>query len=159
MTQTDIPLSAMEPFNVGRSSFRLLFDFGVMLSCFSSAPKKRVLDFGAGTGWISEFLARLGYEVYAIDVDRGTPGAGHSRSKETTAFIETYKKDDPTWIERDVVLDEIAQISKESGFSELVVLPTLLPGLKSYTASQWMKFRKGDPVLARGYINLLKDFN
>ena|SRR5688572_20508126 len=79
MTQTDIPLSAMKPFNVGRSSFRLLFDFGVMLSCFSSAHNKRVLDFGAGTGWISEFLARLGYEVYAIDVDRGTPAAIRSR--------------------------------------------------------------------------------
>lgn len=231
MTQTDVPISAMEPFNVGRSTFRLLFDFGVMVSCFSSSPNKRVLDFGAGTGWISEFLARLGYEVYSIDVDTGMPasirarafadrrldrmsitavigsgmdlpfpdgffshvccfdtlhhmndypktfdemsrvlapggravfiepGARHSRSKETIEFIETYKKDDPTWIERDVVLDEIARISKESGFSKLVVLPTLLPGLKSYTASQWMKFRGGDPMLAQEYVNLLKDFN
>jgi glycosyltransferase involved in cell wall biosynthesis/SAM-dependent methyltransferase len=232
MTQIDIPKWALEPFNVGRSTFRLFFDFGVMLSCFSSSPNKRVLDFGAGTGWLSEFLARMGYEVYAIDVDADVmpssirlrvladhrlnlksitpvigsgmdlpfpngffshvccfdtlhhmndypktfreisrvlapdgravfiePGARHSRSEETIAFIETYKKDDPTWIERDVALDEIAQISKESGFSNMVVLPTLLPGLKSYTVSQWTKFRGGDSTLAIDYINLLKDFN
>ena len=232
MKQTDIPISAMEPFNVGRSTFRLLFDFGVMLSCFSASSNKRVLDFGAGTGWISEFLARLGYEVYAIDIDDDVmpasirsrvladrrldltsitavigsgmdlpfpdelfshvccfdtlhhmndyprtfreisrvlapdgraifiePGARHSRSQETIAFIETYKKDDPTWIERDVVLDEIVKISKESGFSNVIVLPTLLPGLKSYTASQWTKFRLGNSSLETDFINLLKDFN
>ena len=87
------------------------------------------------------------------------PGARHSRSEETIAFIETHKKNDPTWIERDVVIDEIAQIAKESGFSNMIILPTLLPGLKSYTAGQWTKFRQGDPSLATDYINLLKDFN
>ncbi len=231
MAEPEIPTSAMEPFNVGRSTFRLLFDFGVMLSCFSSSPNKRVLDFGAGTGWISEFLARLGYEVYALDIDKGMPasiharasadrrlastsitpvtgsgmnlpfpngffshvccfdtlhhmhdypqtfremsrvleaggravfiepGARHSRSPETIEFIRTYKQDDPTWIERDVVLDEITQISRKSGFSTLVVLPTLLPGLKSYTSAQWSDFRQGNPALVRDYINLLADFN
>lgn len=231
MMHTGVPISAMEPFNVGRSTFRLFFDFGVMLSCFSPSPNKRVLDFGAGKGWISEFLARLGYEVYAIDIDTDMPasirsrmvadrrldgmsitavigsgmdlpfpseffshvccfdtlhhmndypktfremsrvlapggraifiepGARHSRSKETIAFIEAFKKDDPNWIERDVVLDEIAQISKECGFSKLVVLPTLLPGLKSYTAGQWMEFRKRDAAFVEDYVNLLKDFN
>ncbi len=79
MTQTDIPTSAMEPFNAGRAAFRLLFDFGVMLSCFSSSANKRVLDFGAGTGWISEFLSRSGYEVYAIDIDEGSPASIQSR--------------------------------------------------------------------------------
>jgi SAM-dependent methyltransferase len=87
------------------------------------------------------------------------PGARHSRSAETIAFIETYKKDDPTWIERDVVLDEIEKISKESGFSSMLILPMLLPGLKSYTASQWTKFRRGDRSLEADYINFLKDFN
>ena len=231
MTDTGIPLSAMEPFNVGRSAYRLFFDFGVLLKCFSDSPNKRVLDFGAGTGWISEFLARLGYEVYSIDIDKGMPGsirfrlsadkrlnsaviqpvigsgmalpfpdgffshiccfdtlhhmtdypqtfremgrvlepggrsvfiepgARHSRSKETIAFIETYKKDDPDWIERDVVLDEIAQISKECGFSGLTVLPMLLPGLKNYSAGQWDKFRRGDRSLTHDYLTLLKDFN
>ncbi len=231
MAQADIPISAMEPFNVGRSTFRLLFDFGVMLSCFSNSTNKRVLDFGAGTGWISEFLARLGYDVYAIDIDEGMPasiqaraladrrldlksitmvngsgmklpfpngffshiccfdtlhhmndypqtlgemsrvleaggravfiepGARHSRSQETIEFIKTYKRDDPAWIERDVVLDEITQIARKSGFAQVVILPTLLPGLRSYTSAQWAAFRQGDPALVQDYLSLLKDFN
>ena len=35
------------------------------------------------------------------------PGARHSTSPETIAFVEAQKKHDPNWIERDVVLEEI----------------------------------------------------
>ena len=47
----------------------MFFDFGAMLSCFrqSSSSNRRVLDFASGTCWLSEWLNRLNYDVYAID--------------------------------------------------------------------------------------------
>ena len=39
------------------------------------------------------------------------PGARHSTSPETVAFVEAQKIHDPSWIERDVVLEEIDQIA------------------------------------------------
>ena len=67
----DFPPSTIEPFDVGRSAYRFLFDFGVMLSRFSPSPNKRVLDLSAGTGWISVFLNRMGYEAYSFDFGLG----------------------------------------------------------------------------------------
>jgi SAM-dependent methyltransferase len=221
-----------EPFGQGRSAYRLIFDFGAMLSCFrEDLSNRRVLDFCAGTGWISEWLARLGYQVSGVDINEDTgnmmqlrahadvrvnpaqldfkcadghalpfedgafghvcsfdslhhmhdyprslaeiarvltpggraifvePGARHSRSPETIAFIETYKKHDPTWIERDVVLDEINQIAVSSGFNELVIRPMLLPTLAEYRFSDWARFRSGDPDLEMRYLDLFKNFN
>jgi len=142
-----------------------------------------VLDFGAGTGWISELLARMGLQTVAFDLHnsleacliarikadsridqslisyahgdghvmpfepcafghvlcydtlhhmydyakvfdefyrvlqkggRGIfvePGARHSSSPQTIEFVEAQKKHDPSWIERDVVLEEIDKIA------------------------------------------------
>jgi SAM-dependent methyltransferase len=61
--------SVNEPFNEGRDAARLIFDFGALLSCFSPAPpNRRTLDFCSGSGWIAEWLNRLGFEVWAIDL-------------------------------------------------------------------------------------------
>ena len=56
-----------EPFNAPRAAARILFDFAAMAACIkeSSAP---ILDFGAGSGWLSELIARMGYDVVAYDV-------------------------------------------------------------------------------------------
>lgn len=59
-----------DPFNTGRSAHRLLFDFAIGFSLFDSTIKnKRVLDFACGTGWHSEFLNKIGYDVYGFDID------------------------------------------------------------------------------------------
>jgi hypothetical protein len=78
MMQTDIPAPATEPFNAGRSTF-LLFDFGVMLSSY------RLLRINGCRFWSRyrldlRILARLGYEVCAIDVDEGMPASIRSRA-------------------------------------------------------------------------------
>jgi ubiquinone/menaquinone biosynthesis C-methylase UbiE len=173
-----------EPFTSGRSASRLLFDFSVMASLLNPANfEYPILDFGAGSGWISEFFARMGLQTLAFDIhgdlkaclecrvqadcridqsllsfehgdghampfESGVfghiccydtlhhmsdyqkvfsefhrilrnggrvifvePGAGHSTSPETIAFVEAQKQHDPTWIERDIVLEEIDQIA------------------------------------------------
>ena len=75
------------------------------------------------------------------------PGARHSTSPETVAFLET-KKHDPSWIERDVVLEEIDQIARAAGFtSGLCIVPmphSLAP--QAYSMEAWSLFRDGDEL-------------
>jgi SAM-dependent methyltransferase len=208
----------LEPFAVPRSVGRLLFDFGVMLTCMSPRPSEApILDLGAGTGWITELLARMGRRVVAFDIHGdlegclqhridadlrirpelmsyehgdahampfadGTfshvfcydtlhhmhdyarvfgefarvlepggravfvePGARHSSSPETIAFVRTQKAHDPTWIERDVVLDEIDGHARAAGFAGLVVRP--MPHAEAaleFSLPEWRAYREGD---------------
>jgi 2-polyprenyl-3-methyl-5-hydroxy-6-metoxy-1,4-benzoquinol methylase/glycosyltransferase involved in cell wall biosynthesis len=43
-------------------------DFANMAVTLALPPGSRVLDVGCGSGWLSEYLARLGYEVKGIDI-------------------------------------------------------------------------------------------
>lgn len=74
------------------------------------------------------------------------PGARHSTSPETIAFVEAQKRHDPTWIERDVVLEEIDQIAREAGFKAgLSIVPMPHPSaLQTFSMESWASFRKGD---------------
>lgn len=213
--------SITEPLTAGRSAPRLLFDFGVMASLMNSAILDYpVLDFGAGTGWVTEFCVRMGLDTIAFDIHgdlqaclegraradqrvdpalmhfahgdghampfesdtfghllcydtlhhmhdypkvfaeffrvlrgggRGIfvePGARHSTSPETVAFVEAQKTHDPNWIERDVVLEEIDLIARTSGFtSGLCIVPIPHPvALQTYSMEAWSRFREGDAV-------------
>jgi len=223
-----------EPFSAGRAAARLLFDFGVMAALFKpEAAQWPVLDFGAGTGWVSEFCARMGMQTVAFDIhgdlkaclggrigaDRridasllgfahgdghampfatGTfghllcydtlhhmhdypkvfgeffrvlhpggraifvePGARHSKSPETIAFVKEQKKHDPTWIERDVVLEEIDAIARGAGFrGGLAVHPMPHPAaLAPYTLAEWTQFRDGKTTPRLRLTNLLAQIN
>ena len=213
--------TATEPFSADRAAPRLLFDFAMMASLLkSSALEWPILDFGAGSGWVSEFCARMGLQTVAFDIHgdlqaclenraqadcridwrllsfahgdghampfesgvfghllcydtlhhmhdyarvfseffrvlrgggRGIfvePGARHSTSPETIAFVEAQKKHDPTWIERDVVLEEIDQIARAAGFtSGLSIVPMPHPAaLQVYSMKEWKRFRDGESL-------------
>jgi len=223
-----------EPFGVGRNAGRLLFDFAAMLSAFADHDNNHVLDFGCGTGWISEFLCRAGFDVTGVDINTNSeeifgkrlqtdkritpsrfrfrhadghrlsfndgtfghlvcfdslhhmadyrkvfaemyrvldphgravfvePGARHSSSNETREFVEKYKKDDPTWLEKDVILEEIFALAKEVGFQDAKILPHLLPNMKIYDMEEWIQFAKGKKVggvLGIDYMRHLADLN
>jgi len=47
---------------------RLIHDFAVMLSCLRPAPGDRVLDLGAGSCWVSEWLRRYNIETISADI-------------------------------------------------------------------------------------------
>ena len=49
---------------------RRLFDLSTVLLLLDCRPGDRVLDIGAGSGFSSEMMARLGYDVVAADPDR-----------------------------------------------------------------------------------------
>lgn len=86
------------------------------------------------------------------------PGSKHSTSKETIDFIETYKKHDPTWIERDIVLEEINTIATQNGFLPLRIKPFLLPDMIEYSLHDWLNFKSNDRAQAQ-YMSLLQSFN
>lgn len=220
-----------EPFHCGRESSRLIFDFGILISCLTNSNEDKenlILDFGAGSCWVSEWLNRFGYSVVSFDIINLTigkqrlvcdnrlrdnfyfvvgsgdylpfkenifsnicffdtlhhmkdyesilgkifrvlkhggraifiePGSKHSKSKETQEFLLKFKANDPNWIERDVVVSEINEISNKIGFSGMFVKPFLLPGLVNYTYDEWLNFKNNINHSADGYISFLKNFN
>jgi SAM-dependent methyltransferase len=60
---------------------RRLFELATVLSLLRCRPGDRVLDLGAGSGFSSEMLARLGYAVVAVDPD--LTALGHNRCRVT----------------------------------------------------------------------------
>jgi len=89
-------------------------------------------------------------EIYRV-LHRGSrsiffePGARHSTSPETPAFVAEQKKHDPAWIERDVVLEEFDQIACAVGFTDgLSIVPMPHPAaLQIYSMKDWKSFREG----------------
>src|SRR6266446_1948364 len=52
----------------GRSASRFLFDFSIAISCLlRGTANNKILDFACGSGWTTELLNKLGYDVYAFD--------------------------------------------------------------------------------------------
>lgn len=81
-------LEARDPFAAGMfpvcvashdTGLRFLFDLSTLLLLLNCRPGDRVLDVGAGSGFSSEMLARLGYDVVAVDPDR--VALGHNRRR------------------------------------------------------------------------------
>ncbi|MBD2231171.1 class I SAM-dependent methyltransferase [Phormidium tenue] len=212
-----------EPFGAPRSLPRMIFDFAVLAACITpNCPDLPVLDFGAGSGWITEFLARMGKKVVAFDIhgdlesclrmriaadqrltshqigfEHGDghqmpfddcsfsnllcydtlhhmhsypkvfeeffrilapggraifvePGAKHSKSADTIAFLKQQKAHDPSWIERDVVLEEIDEIARQAGLTGLTVVPMPHPDrLVTFNMKTWGKFRSSLPSLGK----------
>jgi SAM-dependent methyltransferase len=90
------------------------------------------------------------------------PGAKHSSSKETREFIELYKKDDPSWLEKDIVLEEILRFATEAGFKIARIIPHLLPKTKIYDIDKWVHFVKegrADQQIGLDYVRHLMDLN
>lgn len=49
-------------------TFRHFCDFANVAQALALPPDRRLLDVGCGSGWLSEYFARLGYDVTGIDI-------------------------------------------------------------------------------------------
>lgn len=85
--------------------------------------------------------------------------ARHSQSPETIEFLK-LKAHDSTWIERDVVLEEINKCATRAGFSDLMVVPVQHPMAPStFTLRNWSKFRRGNLRLRLGFARKMAVVN
>jgi len=57
-----------KPFSTPEESSTLLINLGTLLQALGLFPGATVLDFGAGTGWLSRLLTQLGCKVVLLDV-------------------------------------------------------------------------------------------
>jgi SAM-dependent methyltransferase len=57
-----------KPFARAEDTPQLLISLGALLQGLSLAPGMTVLEFGAGTGWLSRFLSQLGCRMIILDV-------------------------------------------------------------------------------------------
>jgi 2-polyprenyl-3-methyl-5-hydroxy-6-metoxy-1,4-benzoquinol methylase len=57
-----------KPFSTPEESATLLINLGTLLQGLGLFPGATVLDFGAGTGWLSRMLTQLGCQVALLDV-------------------------------------------------------------------------------------------
>jgi SAM-dependent methyltransferase len=58
---------------------RLIHDFGAALQCLRPSPGSRVLDLGAGSGWVSEWLRRFNVETVTVDIAVSMLGVARTR--------------------------------------------------------------------------------
>ncbi|OGJ52273.1 hypothetical protein A2335_02510 [Candidatus Peregrinibacteria bacterium RIFOXYB2_FULL_32_7] len=86
------------------------------------------------------------------------PGAKHSTSKETIEFMEKYKSQDPTWIERDIIIEDINEIGSKNGFEEMKLKPFLDPSMINYNLKDWLHFRN-NKLAQEQLIEQLCSFN
>jgi ubiquinone/menaquinone biosynthesis C-methylase UbiE/glycosyltransferase involved in cell wall biosynthesis len=61
------------------TGFRYLFNFMVVAKSLGLRPGDEVLDFGAGSCYVSELLNRLGYLTVAFDIDQEVLAIGRER--------------------------------------------------------------------------------
>ncbi|MFL6257143.1 MAG: methyltransferase domain-containing protein [Pyrinomonadaceae bacterium] len=53
---------------IDADTFRHFCDFANVARALALSPDRRILDVGCGSGWLSEYFARLGYDVTGIDI-------------------------------------------------------------------------------------------
>jgi SAM-dependent methyltransferase len=65
---TDWEHHLAKPFSKADEAPAILINFGVLLQGLRIVPGQTLLDFGAGSGWLSRFFTQLGCQVISLDV-------------------------------------------------------------------------------------------
>jgi SAM-dependent methyltransferase len=65
---TNVEHHLTKPFSQPHEAPSLLLDIAVLMQGLRLTAGQRVLDFGAGTGWLARFLTQLGCQVVLLDV-------------------------------------------------------------------------------------------
>lgn len=75
------------------------------------------------------------------------PGSRHSQSEETKKFLQDHPLGD-WWIEKDVDLLEIWNLTRPIGFGDMWVKPYLLPSMVNFSFSDWYNILSNPEGLA-----------
>lgn len=74
LNETELEFYYSEPFGYNpRGQYpghttRLMIDFANILTLLNLPPQSKILEVGCGSAWISIFLSKMGYTVFAIDI-------------------------------------------------------------------------------------------
>ena len=124
--------------------------FGHML-CYDTLHHMH--DYGRVFGEFARVLRPGGRGIFV------EPGAKHSTSTETIEFMK-LKSHDPTWIERDVVIEEINDCAAKAGFRPMALVPTQHPLAPTvFSLRDWLKFRRGNLRLRYLFSRRLSQVN
>ncbi len=199
---TTMPLSAGGHHN----NLHYIQDFALLLAHADCMPNSRVLELGCGSGWATEWMARLGFKVTALDINADMlelgqermaackrafpetpmsvefvtgdaealdfedetfdavyclnalhhipdiptalaeihrvlkkggrflflePGEGHAESEVSKREMEEHGV-----TEKDIIIDELAGWSRQAGFEQFVIVPSLDPNI-SVSLDRW----------------------
>jgi SAM-dependent methyltransferase len=70
-----------------REGARLIHDFAIALLCLAPAPGDRVLDLGAGSCWVSEWLRRFNVDTVSVDLAFDMLRVGRARLGPEAALV------------------------------------------------------------------------
>jgi SAM-dependent methyltransferase/glycosyltransferase involved in cell wall biosynthesis len=117
--------------------FRYLFDFMVVATSLALRPGAEVLDFAAGSCYISELLNRLGYRTVAFDLDAEMLALGRERFT-----LDPRCDPDRT---RFVVGDGTCLPFPDASFDGIICMNALhhMPDYRATLAEMWRVLRPG----------------
>jgi SAM-dependent methyltransferase len=95
-------------------------DFANMAVALALPPGSRILDVGCGSGWLSEYFARLGYEVTGIDVSDDLI----RMARERVAHV-TYEVDHQTPLRCRFLAHDIESASLAEQFDAIICYDSL----------------------------------
>jgi len=87
------------------------------------------------------------------------PGAAQQRARDDR-LPQATEVHDPSWIERDVVLEDIEGLARTAGLTGLTILPMPHPRmLIAFTLREWQAYRAGDETRRRFLAERLAEIN
>ncbi len=81
---------------------RLLTDFANVIAALRLPVESRILDIACGSGWMSHFLTKLGYDVIGIDISEEMIGLARERLKQDRHVRRSESNIDGMFIVHDI---------------------------------------------------------
>lgn len=105
---------------IDADTFRHFCDFANVAQALALAPDRRILDVGCGSGWLSEYFARLGYDVTGVDISPDLVEVARER-----VALVPYGADDETPLRCRFLVHDAEGLPLEEEFDAVVCYDSL----------------------------------